>query len=358
MSEAELRAWDHRPIEEFLLALHRATRASSGSSVSCFGLYFILPLLGGLRRRGDLVVPAHGARQLPVVPDRRRRSRSRAPICAAAERLRRARRGRAPGPRAHRAERGAGAGRHRGRRARSRPRGGLDDRRCATSSSLVGADDFPRGLARSRARRSAAATWRCRRRSRSPPPRAGRRASSAAARATLASIRWHSRSTTHRDLRRPRAGRVPERGAGLLPDPDELRPGARADGHAAPHRLRGRAHAPTSTSEDDERTWIDALLGAMDALVPGCRDDAIFVDTIGVRALASWIGKRGGPAVSTGQTPDQVGGAPPARAHAAPPASTSPATPPAAAASAPSSRRTARWSASTPSLADAAAGVI
>lgn len=57
----------------------------------------------------------------------------------------------------------------------------------------------------------------------------------------------------------------------------------------------------------DDRAFVDALLGAMQALVPGCLDDAEFVDTMGTEALASWIGKSGGPAVSTGQTPDQVG---------------------------------------------------
>jgi prolycopene isomerase len=73
--------------------------------------------------------------------------------------------------------------------------------------------------------------------------------------------------------------------------------------------LTACAVAPTTdvAFADEERAWIDALLVAMDELVPGCRDDALFVDTLGVRALASWIGKRHGPAVSTGQTPDQVG---------------------------------------------------
>ncbi|HEY7955435.1 MAG TPA: NAD(P)/FAD-dependent oxidoreductase [Polyangia bacterium] len=62
-----------------------------------------------------------------------------------------------------------------------------------------------------------------------------------------------------------------------------------------------RAHAR------NDRAYIDALLAAMQALMPGCLDDAEFVDTMGTEALAAWIGKAGGPAVSTGQTPDQVG---------------------------------------------------
>lgn len=57
----------------------------------------------------------------------------------------------------------------------------------------------------------------------------------------------------------------------------------------------------------DDRAFIDALLKAMEALMPGCLDGALFVDTMGTEALASWIGKSGGPAVSTGQTPSQSG---------------------------------------------------
>jgi prolycopene isomerase len=64
----------------------------------------------------------------------------------------------------------------------------------------------------------------------------------------------------------------------------------------------------------DDRAFIDGLLRAMDDLMPGCIAEAEFVDTMGVEALAAWIGKSGGPAVSTGQTPDQVGrGRPPVR---------------------------------------------
>jgi prolycopene isomerase len=57
----------------------------------------------------------------------------------------------------------------------------------------------------------------------------------------------------------------------------------------------------------NDKSFIDNLLSAMESLMPGCLDGALFVDTMGTEALASWIGKAGGPAVSTGQTPDQVG---------------------------------------------------
>jgi len=66
---------------------------------------------------------------------------------------------------------------------------------------------------------------------------------------------------------------------------------------------------PEDTRPDarSDKAFIEGLLGAMKALVPGAVEEAIFVDTMSTEALASWIGKSGGPAVSTGQTPSQVG---------------------------------------------------
>jgi prolycopene isomerase len=69
-----------------------------------------------------------------------------------------------------------------------------------------------------------------------------------------------------------------------VPRPEDKRPHARSD-----------------------RAFLDALLGAVGALVPGSLDDPLFVDTMSTEALAAWIGKAGGPAVSTGQTPTQSG---------------------------------------------------
>jgi prolycopene isomerase len=73
--------------------------------------------------------------------------------------------------------------------------------------------------------------------------------------------------------------------------------------------LTACAVAPTTDveMEHDESVWIDAMLAAMNELVPGMKDDVVFIDTVGVRALESWIGKLHGPAVSTGQSPGQVG---------------------------------------------------
>jgi prolycopene isomerase len=106
-------------------------------------------------------------------------------------------------------------------------------------------------------------------------------------------------------------GRVPQVVPIYCPIPTNFDPGLAPPGRQL---LTACAVAPTTDIgfEDDEKAWIQALLGAMDVLVPGCTDEALFVDTLGVRALASWIGKLHGPAVSTGQTPDQVGGRRPA----------------------------------------------
>ncbi len=49
------------------------------------------------------------------------------------------------------------------------------------------------------------------------------------------------------------------------------------------------------------------MLRTIRRVVPGLDDHALFVDTFDVGFIESWIGKEFGPAVSTGQTPDQVG---------------------------------------------------
>lgn len=80
--------------------------------------------------------------------------------------------------------------------------------------------------------------------------------------------------------------------------------------------LTACAVAPTTDiarPEDDardgrnDRRFKDALLSAMETLVPGCLRDALFVDVMSTEGIASWIGKKHGPAVSTGQTPGQSG---------------------------------------------------
>jgi prolycopene isomerase len=69
------------------------------------------------------------------------------------------------------------------------------------------------------------------------------------------------------------------------------------------------ALAPTSdiTLADAPKKWEDALVRSLAAVVPGLLDRALFVDTMSVSFIEHWIGKEGGPAISTGQTPAQTG---------------------------------------------------
>jgi prolycopene isomerase len=69
------------------------------------------------------------------------------------------------------------------------------------------------------------------------------------------------------------------------------------------------AVAPTTdvALKDPGPAWEEAMLRAMRRVVPGLDEHALFVDRFSVEFLERWIGKEFGPAVSTGQTPDQVG---------------------------------------------------
>lgn len=80
----------------------------------------------------------------------------------------------------------------------------------------------------------------------------------------------------------------------------------------APHGtqlLTACALAPTTdvALKDRPRAWEDALVRSLGAVVPGLLDEAIFVDTTSVAFIEHWIGKDGGSAISTGQTPNQTG---------------------------------------------------
>ena len=69
------------------------------------------------------------------------------------------------------------------------------------------------------------------------------------------------------------------------------------------------AVAPTSdiALSDAPAAWEEAMLRALEKVVPGLRENALFVDRFSVEFIEKWIGKEFGPAVSTAQTPDQVG---------------------------------------------------
>jgi prolycopene isomerase len=69
------------------------------------------------------------------------------------------------------------------------------------------------------------------------------------------------------------------------------------------------AVAPTTdvALKDPGPAWEEAMLRTMRRVVPGLDEHTLFVDRFSVEFIERWIGKEFGPAVSTGQTPDQVG---------------------------------------------------
>ena len=69
------------------------------------------------------------------------------------------------------------------------------------------------------------------------------------------------------------------------------------------------AVAPTSdvVLSSPPAAWEEAMMRTIRRVVPGLDEHTVFVDTFSVDFIENWIGKEFGPAVSTGQTPDQVG---------------------------------------------------
>jgi len=69
------------------------------------------------------------------------------------------------------------------------------------------------------------------------------------------------------------------------------------------------AVAPTSdvALADPAPAWEDAMIRTLARVIPGLEENAIFIDRFSVDFIERWIGKEFGPAVSTGQIPGQVG---------------------------------------------------
>ena len=84
-------------------------------------------------------------------------------------------------------------------------------------------------------------------------------------------------------------------------DPDLAPPGCQL--------LTVCALAPTTDVplEDPGARWEEAKLNAVRQVVPGLDDHVLFIDRFSTKFIAHWIGKEHGPAISTGQTPGQVG---------------------------------------------------
>lgn len=101
-------------------------------------------------------------------------------------------------------------------------------------------------------------------------------------------------------------GEVPPIVPFYCPVPTNFDPSLAPPGHQL---LTVCAVAPTSDVplSSPPSAWVDAMMNAMRRVVPGMDRHTVFVDTFDVAFIEKWIGKEFGPAVSTGQTPDQVG---------------------------------------------------
>ena len=117
-------------------------------------------------------------------------------------------------------------------------------------------------------------------------------------------------SVSHGDIQRMfeaiTAGRVPPVVPFYCPVPTNFDESLAPPGHQL---LTACAVAPTSDIAlgDPAHEWEEAMMRALRRVVPGLDEHAVFVDRFSVEFIEKWIGKEFGPAVSTAQTPDQVG---------------------------------------------------
>ncbi|HVY44308.1 MAG TPA: FAD-dependent oxidoreductase, partial [Minicystis sp.] len=101
-------------------------------------------------------------------------------------------------------------------------------------------------------------------------------------------------------------GKIPPVVPFYCPVPTNFDPSLAPPGHQL---LTACAVAPTTdvALRDPAPLWEEAMLATLRKVVPGLDEHAVFVDRFSVAFLERWLGKEFGPAVSTGQTPDQVG---------------------------------------------------
>ncbi|MCA9522127.1 MAG: hypothetical protein KC609_14195, partial [Myxococcales bacterium] len=102
------------------------------------------------------------------------------------------------------------------------------------------------------------------------------------------------------------SGRVPPVVPLYGPVPTNFDPGL---GPAGQQLITVCSVAPTTDVELDHSSqrFIDEMMRAVAAVVPGLEDHMLWCDTLDVQFIERWIGKSGGAAVTSGQTPDQVG---------------------------------------------------
>ncbi|MCB0221725.1 MAG: NAD(P)/FAD-dependent oxidoreductase, partial [Chrysiogenetes bacterium] len=101
-------------------------------------------------------------------------------------------------------------------------------------------------------------------------------------------------------------GRVPSFTPIYAPVPSNYDPNLAPEGHQL---ITACSVAPTLDVEltDSPEKWIENMMRTLHEMVPGLEENTIFCDTFTVKNTADWIGKSNGAAVTTGQTPGQVG---------------------------------------------------
>jgi phytoene dehydrogenase-like protein len=101
-------------------------------------------------------------------------------------------------------------------------------------------------------------------------------------------------------------GQIPPIVPFYCPVPTNFDPSLAPPGHQL---LTVCAVAPTTdvALSSPPKAWEETMLHTIRRVVPGLDKHALFIDTFDVEFIESWIGKEFGPAVSTGQTPEQVG---------------------------------------------------
>ncbi len=100
-------------------------------------------------------------------------------------------------------------------------------------------------------------------------------------------------------------GRVPEFDPIYAPIPTNYDPDLAPEGCQL---ITACSLCPTLevTWKDDVSLWMDKMMDSLREMIPGLDDHIIFCDLFSIKALANWIGKSSGAAITTGQTTDQV----------------------------------------------------
>ncbi|MCX5858414.1 MAG: NAD(P)/FAD-dependent oxidoreductase [Proteobacteria bacterium] len=101
-------------------------------------------------------------------------------------------------------------------------------------------------------------------------------------------------------------GKFPEVTAVYAPVPSNFDPSLAPPGKQL---ITACSSGPTTDVEleDPPEKWMDEIVDSLDELIPGLKKHIMWVDRFDTKFTANWIGKEFGPAISTGQTVDQVG---------------------------------------------------